>query len=213
MSHIYPISSPIVSTAFKTCRPKALSSTHFLENILLFFISSSSTAENFEDFIIFKAETVNSRRLISDSVEKKKKRIKKEGKNMGLLACIGVISPFPFYYWLWKNPQSWVDLCGKERDPCKVMALVSHFLKMVQFISLFSVSKLSWPPPLYFWPLFIFGQFLNFRFCFSISLWILFIDVFFRVFCNIVRWVFISYSFNFWFFVSLMMSLILELHH
>lgn len=82
---------------------------------------------------------------------------------MGFLACIGVISPFPFYYWLWRNPQTWVDLCGRERDPCKVMALVSHFLKVVQFISLFSVSTLSWPPPFYFWPLFIFGQFLNFR--------------------------------------------------
>lgn len=82
---------------------------------------------------------------------------------MGFLACIGVMSPFPFYYWLWRHPQTWVDLCGRERDPCKAMALVSHFLKVVQFISLYSVSTLSWPPPFYFWPLFIFGQFLNFR--------------------------------------------------
>ncbi|RQO88531.1 hypothetical protein POPTR_003G182400v4 [Populus trichocarpa] len=43
------------------------------------------------------------------------------------------------------------------------MDYVSHFLKLLQFISLFSVSTLSWPPPLYFWPLFGFGQFLNFR--------------------------------------------------
>ncbi|KAK4410658.1 Phosphatidyl-N-methylethanolamine N-methyltransferase [Sesamum angolense] len=82
---------------------------------------------------------------------------------MGIWACLGVISPFPYYYFLWNNPQSWVDLCGRGRDPCRVMALVSHFLKLVQFIALFSVSTLSWPPPLYFWPLFLFGQFLNFR--------------------------------------------------
>ncbi|KAM6586037.1 hypothetical protein CsatB_013039 [Cannabis sativa] len=82
---------------------------------------------------------------------------------MGIAAGIGVILPFPFYYWLWSYPQTWVDLCGKARDPSKVMALVSHFIKLIQFISLFSVSTLSWPPPLYFWPLIAFGQFLNFR--------------------------------------------------
>ncbi|KAL2936592.1 Phosphatidyl-N-methylethanolamine N-methyltransferase [Bienertia sinuspersici] len=82
---------------------------------------------------------------------------------MGILAGIGVIVPFPFYYWLWNHPQTWVDLCGKGNDPSKFMAYVSHFLKFIQFLSLFSVSSLSWPPPFYFWPLFIFGQFLNFR--------------------------------------------------
>ncbi|XAR50468.1 Phosphatidyl-N-methylethanolamine N-methyltransferase [Bertholletia excelsa] len=82
---------------------------------------------------------------------------------MAILACIGVLIPFPYYYWLWTSPQTWVDLCGKGRDPSKVMARVSHALKLVQFLSLFSVSSLSWPPPLYFWPLFLFGQFLNFR--------------------------------------------------
>ncbi|KAM3700188.1 hypothetical protein ACB098_05G078700 [Castanea mollissima] len=84
---------------------------------------------------------------------------------MGIFAATGVIAPFPFYFWLWTNPQSWVELCGKGRDPSKVMANVSHLLKLVQFLSLFSVSYnyLSWPPPLYFWPLFLFGQFLNFR--------------------------------------------------
>ncbi|KAH7865687.1 hypothetical protein Vadar_009842 [Vaccinium darrowii] len=82
---------------------------------------------------------------------------------MGILACIGVVLPFPFYYWLWNYPQTWVDICGNGRDPSKIMARVSHLLKLVQFISLFSVSSLSWPPPLYFWPLFLFGQFLNFR--------------------------------------------------
>ncbi|XP_041996636.1 phosphatidyl-N-methylethanolamine N-methyltransferase-like [Salvia splendens] len=82
---------------------------------------------------------------------------------MGILACIGMILPFPFYYYLWNHPQSWVNLCGRSRDPCKIMALVSHFIKIVQFVSLFSVSDLHWPPPFYFWPLFLFGQFLNFR--------------------------------------------------
>ncbi|XP_052182454.1 phosphatidyl-N-methylethanolamine N-methyltransferase isoform X4 [Diospyros lotus] len=82
---------------------------------------------------------------------------------MGIGACIGVLLPFPYYYWLWRNPQSWVELCGKGRDPSKVMARVSHLLKLLQFVSLFSVSSFSWPPPLYFWPLFLFGQFLNFR--------------------------------------------------
>ena len=88
-------------------------------------------------------------------------------RTMGIAAAIGVLSPFPFYYWLWTSPQSWVALCGKGRDPCKVMAYVFHFLKLIQFLSLFSVSTISWPPPLYFWPLIVFGQFLNFR---SVSL-------------------------------------------
>ncbi|KAL5574466.1 hypothetical protein UlMin_016165 [Ulmus minor] len=82
---------------------------------------------------------------------------------MGVAAAIGVVSPFPFYILLWTYPRKWVDLCGKGRDPSKVMALVSHFLKLIQFISLFYVSTFSWPPPLYFWPLIAFGQFLNFR--------------------------------------------------
>jgi len=82
---------------------------------------------------------------------------------MGIAAAIGVLSPFPFYYCLWNWPQSWVELCGRGREPSKVMAHVAHFLKLVQFISLFSVSSFHWPPPFYFWPLFAFGQFLNFR--------------------------------------------------
>lgn len=83
---------------------------------------------------------------------------------MGIIAGIGVILPFPFYYYLWNNPQKWVDLCAKSgKDPSTLMASISHFLKLLQFIALFSVSNLSWPPPLYFWPLFLFGQFLNFR--------------------------------------------------
>ncbi|KAF5204394.1 6-phosphogluconolactonase [Thalictrum thalictroides] len=80
-----------------------------------------------------------------------------------VLASIGVLVPFPFYYWLWTYPSIWVSLVGKGRDPAKVMAQVSHLLKLIQFISLYSVSSISWPPPLFFWPLFLFGQFLNFR--------------------------------------------------
>ncbi|GMH03596.1 hypothetical protein Nepgr_005435 [Nepenthes gracilis] len=82
---------------------------------------------------------------------------------MSIWAGIGVVLPFPYYYWLWTYPQTWVDLCGKRRDPSAVMAYVSYFLKLVQIISFFSVSSLSWPPPLFFWPLIIVGQFLNFR--------------------------------------------------
>ncbi|KAI4381997.1 hypothetical protein MLD38_008012 [Melastoma candidum] len=81
---------------------------------------------------------------------------------MGVAAAIGAILPFPFYWWLWTKPQTWVDLCGKGRDPSKVMAMVSHFLKFLQIISFLSVSSPSWPP-FYFWPLFLSGQFLNFR--------------------------------------------------
>jgi methylene-fatty-acyl-phospholipid synthase len=88
---------------------------------------------------------------------------KQAGEKMGVFAAVGVLLPFPYYYWLWTNPQAWVNLCGKDKNPSKVMSHVSHFLKLLQFISLFSVSPLSWPPPLYFWPLFGFGQFLNFR--------------------------------------------------
>lgn len=83
---------------------------------------------------------------------------------MGIAAAIGVVLPFPFYYWVWNYPETWVEVCGKGRDPSKVMANVSHLLKLIQLLSLFSVSSsFSWPPPLYFWPLIAFGQFLNFR--------------------------------------------------
>ena len=82
---------------------------------------------------------------------------------MDIVVAIAVLSQFPFYYYVWNWPQSWVDLCGKERDPSKIMAYIGHFLKLLQIISLISVSSFHWPP-FYFWPLFAFGQFLNFRF-------------------------------------------------
>jgi hypothetical protein len=94
---------------------------------------------------------------------------------MGIVLAIVVLSQFPFYYYVWNWPQSWVDLCGKGRDPSKIMAYVGHVLKIIQFISLFSVSSFHWPPPFYFWPLFAFGQFLNFRyfnFGYGLNLWI-----------------------------------------
>ncbi|CAN6700690.1 unnamed protein product [Malus baccata var. baccata] len=49
---------------------------------------------------------------------------------MGIAAAIGVLSPFPFYYWLWSYPQTWVELCGKGRNPCKVMAYEAHCLPL-----------------------------------------------------------------------------------
>lgn len=99
---------------------------------------------------------------------------------MGIVAAIGVLTPFPFYYCLWNWPQSWVDLCGKERDPSKIMAYVSHLIKLIQFISLLSVSSFHWPP-FYFWPLFGFGQFLNFRY----------VDFAYLCFCYCFFWIWV----------------------
>ncbi|KAF6138826.1 hypothetical protein GIB67_038863 [Kingdonia uniflora] len=84
---------------------------------------------------------------------------------MNIILGIGTILPFPFYYWLWTYPGTWVSICGKTRNPSMVMAQVSHFLKFLQILSLVATATYpwSWPPPLYFFPLFIFGQFLNFR--------------------------------------------------
>ena len=112
-------------------------------------------------FRVGEEQEKDSIREVKKLCEFRKKRI---FSVMGIVAAIGVLSPFPFYYCLWNWPQSWVELCGRGRDPSHVMAHVAHFLKLVQFVSLFSVSSFHWPPPLYFWPLFAFGQFLNFRF-------------------------------------------------
>ncbi|XP_039144855.1 phosphatidyl-N-methylethanolamine N-methyltransferase [Dioscorea cayenensis subsp. rotundata] len=79
-----------------------------------------------------------------------------------IAVSIGVLLPFPFYYVLWLWPQLWVELCGNGVDPSHLMAQVSHALKVIQFISLFSVSSFSWPP-WYCWLLFIVGQYLNFK--------------------------------------------------
>ncbi|KAJ6713136.1 hypothetical protein OIU79_009183 [Salix purpurea] len=38
---------------------------------------------------------------------------------MGVFAAVGVLLPFPYYYWLWTNPQAWVNLCGKYKNPSK----------------------------------------------------------------------------------------------
>lgn len=127
-------------------------------------------------------------KLLEHSRKRRRRR-----RKMGLLACLGVISPFPFYYFLWNNPQSWVDLCGKGRDPCRFMALVSHFLKIVQFISLFSVATLYWPPPFFFWPLFFFGQFLNFRLISCLILLDVFenfswVFAFWEIFLQLFKW-------------------------
>ncbi|XP_058067666.1 phosphatidyl-N-methylethanolamine N-methyltransferase [Magnolia sinica] len=81
---------------------------------------------------------------------------------MNVVVCIVLLLPFPFYYCLWNYPQSWVDLCGKDTDPCHRMAQISHIIKILQILALFSVAHLSWPP-WYFWVLFTFGQYLNFK--------------------------------------------------
>ncbi|XP_068651634.1 phosphatidyl-N-methylethanolamine N-methyltransferase [Aristolochia californica] len=81
---------------------------------------------------------------------------------MSFLVCLVLLLPFIFYYFLWTFPQSWADLCGKETDPSHRMAQISHFLKILQLIALFSVAQLSWPP-WYCWVLLLFGQYLNFK--------------------------------------------------
>ncbi|XP_072989615.1 phosphatidyl-N-methylethanolamine N-methyltransferase [Typha latifolia] len=78
------------------------------------------------------------------------------------LVSVGVLLPFPFYYCLWNFPQKWVDLCGKGVDPCHRMAQISHAIKAVQFVSLLSVARFSWPP-WYSFLLFSVGQYLNFK--------------------------------------------------
>ncbi|CAN6450397.1 unnamed protein product [Victoria cruziana] len=80
----------------------------------------------------------------------------------GLLLSVALLLPFVFYYVLWTYPQLWVDFCGKDTDPSRRMAQISHILKALQFLALFSVSHLSWPP-WYCLVLFVIGQFLNFR--------------------------------------------------
>lgn len=92
-------------------------------------------------------------------------------ERMSVLVCIGVLLPFPFYCFLWTYPQIWVDFCGKGSDPCHRMAQVSHFLKLLQFLAIFSVAHFSWPPWYCFLP-FALGQFLNFRWVFSIWVWL-----------------------------------------
>ncbi|XP_042444057.1 phosphatidyl-N-methylethanolamine N-methyltransferase-like [Zingiber officinale] len=81
---------------------------------------------------------------------------------MNSAAVLGVLLPFPFYYILWNYPQAWVDLCGKGVDPSHRMAQISHVLKAIQFVSLFSVASFS-RPPWYCLLLFLVGQFLNFK--------------------------------------------------
>ncbi|XP_020673539.1 phosphatidyl-N-methylethanolamine N-methyltransferase [Dendrobium catenatum] len=81
---------------------------------------------------------------------------------MAAIAMVGSVSPFPFYYFLWNYPQAWVNLCGKGVDPSHRMAQISHAFKLVQFFSILSVARFSWPP-WYCVVLFAAGQYLNFR--------------------------------------------------
>lgn len=73
-----------------------------------------------------------------------------------------ILSPFPFYWYLWTNPKKWMKMCGPI-DPSHRMAQVAHILKAFQVISLVSVATFS-VPPLICVALFAFGQFLNYRY-------------------------------------------------
>lgn len=72
-----------------------------------------------------------------------------------------ILSPFPFYWYLWTYPKKWMKMCGPI-DPSHRMAQVAHILKAFQVISLVSVATFS-VPPLICVALFAFGQFLNYR--------------------------------------------------
>ncbi|KAJ8452871.1 hypothetical protein Cgig2_014634 [Carnegiea gigantea] len=53
---------------------------------------------------------------------------------------------------------------ANTETPPKSWAYVAHLFKLIQFLSLSLLRLRSlWPPPLDFWPLFLVGQFLNFR--------------------------------------------------
>lgn len=77
-----------------------------------------------------------------------------------------VISPFPFYTYLWKNPQPFVDYaCADGADPSHRMAQISTGLKVLQILALLSVASFesySFPP---WWSILLFaaGQYLNVR--------------------------------------------------
>lgn len=77
-----------------------------------------------------------------------------------------VISPFPFYTYLWWYPQRFVDsVCSDGADPSHRMAQISTGLKIVQFLALLSVASFSSNlyPPWWSVVLFLAGQFLNMR--------------------------------------------------
>lgn len=79
----------------------------------------------------------------------------------GLLVSVFVLSPFPFYWYLWTYPKKWIKIC-EGVDPSHRMAQIAHILKSLQIISVVSVATFS-PPPLICVVLFALGQILNYR--------------------------------------------------
>ena len=77
-----------------------------------------------------------------------------------------VISPFPFYTFLWWYPQRFIDAaCQDGSDPSHRMQQFSSMLKALQILALLSTvsfSDLAFPP---WWSIALFagGQFLNVR--------------------------------------------------
>jgi hypothetical protein len=81
----------------------------------------------------------------------------------GILLGTAILSPFPFYWYLWRWPQKYVNLCGAGVDPSHRMAQISAVLKALQICALLSVSSFhTWPP---WWSIVLVaaGQFLNTR--------------------------------------------------
>jgi len=77
-----------------------------------------------------------------------------------VLRFLAIISPFPFYYFLWNWPQTFVDAFPDK--PSHSMSLISNGLKVLQFIALgttWHASRIQW------WNvvLILAGQFLNVR--------------------------------------------------
>lgn len=82
------------------------------------------------------------------------------------LRLAAIISPFPFYTYLWYRPQPFVDMaCSDGADPSHRMAQISSALKVLQFITLFSTASFAsgWFPPLWAIVFFAAGQYLNFK--------------------------------------------------
>lgn len=79
-----------------------------------------------------------------------------------IILCLTIISPFPFYWYLWRWPQDFTNVCGPNVDPSHRMAQISAVLKALQICALLSVSNFSWPP---WWSLLLIvaGQYLNVR--------------------------------------------------
>ncbi len=87
-------------------------------------------------------------------------RIKTYKMFITILRFLAIISPFPFYFYLWNWPQSFVSQFPEK--PSHSMSLISNGLKVLQLLALGSTwhsSNVRW------WNLILIfaGQFLNFR--------------------------------------------------